>query len=165
MQFKLVLIGGCRNAEDEERVRDLKNLSSHLAVDANVEFKVNLGFEELLREMGSGLIGLHTMWNEHFGIAVVEMLASGLITLAHRSGGPLMDIVVEEEANRNGFLAVGEQEYADAIADIVYRRSEANRRALRDRATASAARFGEKEFETGWIRATEALVRQATEGR
>ena len=37
--------------------------------------------------------------------AVVEMMAAGLVTLAHRSGGPLMDIVVETEQNRNGFLA------------------------------------------------------------
>ena len=33
------------------------------------------------------------------------MMAAGLVTLAHRSGGPLMDIVVETEQNRNGFLA------------------------------------------------------------
>jgi alpha-1,2-mannosyltransferase len=89
------------------------------------------------------------------------MLASGLITLAHRSGGPLMDILVETEANRNGFLAVGEQEYADAILSIIDDHSEEGREAIRDRAKASVGRFGEKEFETGWIRATEALVLQA----
>jgi hypothetical protein len=33
------------------------------------------------------------------------MMAAGMVTLAHRSGGPLMDIVVEEESSRNGFLA------------------------------------------------------------
>ena len=47
------------------------------------------------------------------------MMAAGLITLAHRSGGPLMDIVVETERNRNGFLAVTEQEYAEDILRIV----------------------------------------------
>jgi hypothetical protein len=41
--------------------------------------------------------------------AVVEMMAAGLVTLAHRSGGPLMDIVVEEESSRNGFLASHDQ--------------------------------------------------------
>jgi glycogen synthase len=34
------------------------------------------------------------MWNEHFGISIVEMMAAGLIVVAHKSGGPLMDIVV-----------------------------------------------------------------------
>jgi hypothetical protein len=41
--------------------------------------------------------------------AVVEMMAAGLVTLAHRSGGPMMDIVVEEESSRNGFLASHDQ--------------------------------------------------------
>ena len=45
---------------------------------------MNLGFPELLAELGSALIGLHTMWNEHFGIGIVEMMAAGLITVAHR---------------------------------------------------------------------------------
>jgi alpha-1,2-mannosyltransferase len=45
------------------------------------------------------------MWNEHFGISVVEMMAAGLITIAHRSGGPAMDIVVPHEGVETGFLA------------------------------------------------------------
>lgn len=63
-----MLIGGVRNAEDESRVKDLVDLSRHLSIEENVEFKVNLGFEELKQQMGEALIGLHTMWNEHFGI-------------------------------------------------------------------------------------------------
>ena len=39
-KMKLVLIGGCRNAEDEKRVRDLKDLCGHMSVEDNVEFKV-----------------------------------------------------------------------------------------------------------------------------
>jgi hypothetical protein len=30
-------------------------------------------------------LGIHTMWNEHFGIGIVEMMAAGLLTIAHRS--------------------------------------------------------------------------------
>lgn len=45
--------------------------------------------------MGRAKVGLHTMWNEHFGIGVVEYMAAGLIPVAHKSGGPLMDIVTE----------------------------------------------------------------------
>jgi len=33
------------------------------------------------------------MWNEHFGISIVEMMAAGLVVVAHKSGGPLMDII------------------------------------------------------------------------
>lgn len=33
--------------------------------------------------------GLHMMRNEHFGMAVAEMAAAGLLVLAHRSAGPM----------------------------------------------------------------------------
>lgn len=36
----LVLCGSCRNAEDKVRVKDLKDLSKHLSLENNVEFKV-----------------------------------------------------------------------------------------------------------------------------
>lgn len=41
------------------------------------------------------------MWNEHFGIAVVEYMASGLIPIVHASAGPLLDIVTPWDANGN----------------------------------------------------------------
>lgn len=66
--LKLVLIGGCRNQEDEDRVLMLRGLCQELGVSDKVEFKLNVSFEELKREMGEATIGLHTMWNEHFGI-------------------------------------------------------------------------------------------------
>lgn len=39
------------------------------------------------------LIGIHTMEAEHFGISVVEMLAGGLVVVAHNSAGPKEDII------------------------------------------------------------------------
>ncbi len=91
-KVRLVLAGGARNSEDEGRVTDLRNLCKHLAVEDNVEFKarqrpippknfflskirqnsnsnqVNVPFSDLKREMGRAAAGIHTMWNEHFGI-------------------------------------------------------------------------------------------------
>jgi len=155
--IRLVLIGGCRNAEDESRVRDLKDLCRHLSVDGNVEFKVNLNFQDLKREISRAKVGIHTMWNEHFGIAVVEMMASGLVTLAHRSGGPLMDIVTETSEGRTGFLAVHDDEYAESLLEIL-ESSDEFINALRSRAKDSVQRFSEKEFEISWLRATETVV-------
>jgi alpha-1,2-mannosyltransferase len=60
-------------------------------------------------------------------------MAAGLIMVAHRSGGPLMDIVVESEGSRNGFLAADETEYAQAIATIL-RLSPHERKIIRDAA-------------------------------
>lgn len=39
------------------------------------------------------MFALHTMIDEHFGIAIVELMAAGLITIAHNSGGPGLDII------------------------------------------------------------------------
>ena len=132
---KLVIIGGCRGQDDWKLLQDLKDLSKHFSVEDNVEFLPNLPFIELLSQFGKATIGIHTMWNEHFGIGlsgficlvlyiifysgIVEMMAAGLMTIAHRSGGPLMDIVMEDPGARNGFLAITAQEYAAHIAFII----------------------------------------------
>lgn len=65
---KLVLIGGCRHEDDENRVLMLRGLCQELGVANRVEFKLNISFEELKKEITHATIGLHTMWNEHFGI-------------------------------------------------------------------------------------------------
>ena len=56
-------------------------------------------------------VGVHTMRNEHFGIAVVELMASGIITIAHKSAGPLEDIIGRCD-REIGYLAKDEHEYA-----------------------------------------------------
>ena len=67
-RYKLVLIGSCRNSDDSERVEKLKKLCEDLGVQDSVEFQLNISFADLKSALGSALIGLHTMWNEHFGI-------------------------------------------------------------------------------------------------
>ena len=84
----MVLIGSCRNSEDEARVKDMQDVAKHLSLEQNVEFKLNISYSELVSELQRGMIGLHAMWNEHFGISVVECMAAGLIMIAHDSGGP-----------------------------------------------------------------------------
>jgi len=53
---------------------------------------------------------MHTMHEEHFGIAIVELMSSGIITVAHDSAGPKSDIIggAPEKA---GYLANGEDQY------------------------------------------------------
>lgn len=67
-KIKLVLIGSCRNIEDKCRVTHLKYVASQMNLEQNLEFLQNISFEELIEEMSRGTIGIHTMWNEHFGI-------------------------------------------------------------------------------------------------
>jgi alpha-1,2-mannosyltransferase len=120
----LVLAGAVRHAADQDRLDALTHLAATLLagpdgsrgdVDA-VRFAPNLSMAELHAAMGSASVGLHTMWNEHFGIGVVEMLAAGLAVIAHNSGGPALDII---EGGHTGMLASTEEEYADAMAQLL----------------------------------------------
>ena len=77
------------------------------------------------------------------------MMAAGLITIAHNSGGPKSDILLQsgKDTQRTGYLARTEEEYADTMYDIL--RSSPNcseNIALRKRARNSAQRFSDEVF-------------------
>ncbi|ODQ79809.1 glycosyltransferase family 4 protein, partial [Babjeviella inositovora NRRL Y-12698] len=91
---KLVLLGSTRGAEDEQLVRELRAQAETLAITSHVQLVVNAPYLEMVAWLRRSKYGLNAMWNEHFGIAVVEYLASGCIPLVHASAGPLADIVV-----------------------------------------------------------------------
>lgn len=65
-------------------------------------FKTNLPIDDVVQIMSQAKVGIHTMKNEHFGIAIVEMMAAGIITIAHESGGPLRDII--QKGKQRGYL-------------------------------------------------------------
>ena len=46
-------------------------------------------------------------------------MAAGLVVVAHRSGGPLCDIVETAAPARSGFLAQQPDEYARAILEVI----------------------------------------------
>ncbi|XP_047457234.1 GDP-Man:Man(3)GlcNAc(2)-PP-Dol alpha-1,2-mannosyltransferase-like [Mugil cephalus] len=155
--LRLVLIGGCRNQEDEERVLMLRGLCQELGVSDRVDFKLNIPFEELKRELVNATIGLHTMWNEHFGIGVVECMAAGTIVLAHKSGGPKLDIVVPYEGRQTGFLADSEDSYA-AVMETILELSPSARLEIRRNARESVERFSDQEFEASFLAAMESVM-------
>ncbi|KAM0733811.1 GDP-Man:Man(3)GlcNAc(2)-PP-Dol alpha-1,2-mannosyltransferase [Formica fusca] len=161
-RVKLICIGSCRDAEDEARVKDMQDLAKHLAIDENVEFKLNISFSELVSELQRGTIGLHTMWNEHFGISIVECMAAGLIMVAHASGGPKADIIETQEGSVTGFLAEDEGEYAKILAYIIHMHQD-ERNAIRVAARSSVNRFSCQHFEKEFLRAIEPFFREKRE--
>lgn len=161
-RIRLVLIGSCRNFEDEVRMKDMQDLSKHFALDENVEFKLNVPYSELLLELQRATIGLHTMWNEHFGISVVECMAAGLIVVAHASGGPKADIIETQPGSQNGFLATEAEEYAKIMAHIINMDPE-ERNAIKLVARASVNRFSGEVFEREFLRTIEPFFRQKQE--
>lgn len=88
------------------------------------------------------------MWNEHFGIAIVESMAAGLIMVAHNSGGPKSDIVLEsnhDPTKRTGYLATTADEYANRIHEILSMKSH-DAAVIRQNARVSAQRFSDEVF-------------------
>ncbi|KAL5415921.1 asparagine-linked glycosylation protein [Paraphaeosphaeria minitans] len=91
---KLVLIGSVRDAGDEKRVYGLRIEARELGVKDDVEFVCDAPWPQMLEWMRKASVGVNGMWNEHFGIGVVEYQAAGLISVVNNSGGPKLDIVV-----------------------------------------------------------------------
>lgn len=134
---ELVIIGSTRNQEDESLQRSLEARAKELGLSNRVRFVVNASFKVLMEWMALGHVGLHSMWNEHFGISVVESMASGLVMIAHDSAGPRGDIVVpalragdlQESAKVSkskaspaahaGYLATTPEEYAVCLQDAL----------------------------------------------
>jgi len=155
---RLVLAGAVRHAADQARLDQLKSLAAKLLMqDADaVTFAPNLPYPELQQLLGRAKVGLHTMWNEHFGIGVVEMLAAGVVCIAHNSGGPALDII---DDRRTGRLATTEQEYADAMADLLLRPgAEDQCKKMAAAGRASVSRFSEEAFADGMVEAMRPIV-------
>ena len=153
---RLVLVGGCRNEEDQMRVDELKNLSSSLNLDDKIIWKLNAPFRELLNCVRDGVIGLHTMWNEHFGICIVECMAGGLIMVANDSGGPKLDILKDYEGERTGYLASDVDSYSRAFRNIL-RKSDSEIQQIQERARSYVSTFSDEKFETKFLDCCECL--------
>lgn len=115
---RLVMMGSCRNQEDEGRIEGLKKLAKELDLQDRVEFIVNAPYATILEQLSQASIGLSTMVDEHFGINVVEFMAAGLITLSHASAGPLLDIAVPVDGKPTGFHATNVESFAEECSKI-----------------------------------------------
>lgn len=88
--YKLTLIGNA-NAGDEAYVRKVKEC----AKGKNITIKVNPDFDVVKSELGKAKYLWHAngygrtdpSQTEHFGIIVLEAIASGAIPIVHKSGG------------------------------------------------------------------------------
>ena len=152
---KMVIAGAARHADDRVVLDALRAKAATLGLD-DVEFLVGAPRDVILARLASASIGLHTMRLEHFGIAVVEFMAAGLVPVAHASGGPLLDIV--GETGERGFVARDAEEYAAKLASLLSM-DAARRRALGDRARAFVVdRFSDERFGRTFVAALVAAM-------
>lgn len=145
---ELTLYGGCRDGADKKRVDYLADLICRLDLGSRVRIVVNASFEQLLDGVRQADVALHSMSNEHFGIVLLEFMAAGLITLAHDSGGPKMDIIENET---DGFLCKDVNEFSDRLTHVS-KMSYDERQSMRRRATKKADKFGVDVFEMNLLK-------------
>jgi alpha-1,2-mannosyltransferase len=100
----LILIGSVRDDSDAKRVYQLRLLANELGVKNSVKFHLDAPWSEVLDWLRKASVGVNGMWNEHFGIGVVEYQAAGLISVVHDSAGPKFDIVVPIDGQPTGTL-------------------------------------------------------------
>jgi glycosyltransferase involved in cell wall biosynthesis len=87
--YEFVSVGGLIDAEKTWFNKFQENLP------INYSLKTNLPGPELLNILHDSRIYVHLMEGEHFGIAPVEGLASGCVTIVHNSGG-MQEFIPEE---------------------------------------------------------------------
>ncbi|KAL9058536.1 MAG: hypothetical protein Q9162_001691 [Coniocarpon cinnabarinum] len=160
----LTLIGSVRDSTDETYIYSLRLLAHELHITHAVTFLLNASWPSILDQLRTATIGLNAMWNEHFGIGVVEYQAAGLISVVNDSGGPKLDIAkpMHEDGDGGtgltGFHASDEKGYADALEKALTLPEEEKLR-MRMRARRSAKGFGERPFEERWLRSLSELVK------
>ena len=155
--IRLVLIGSCRHEEDQQRVEKLKSEAERLGISSQVDFLLNVSYGELQKELGRAVASLHTMWNEHFGISVVECMAAGCVMVAHDSAGPAMDIVVDWEGKRTGYLAQSTAQFVSCLSEAVQLPEQERLEMVGAARESVQRRFSVQVFENSFVKATESL--------
>ncbi|KAF3896273.1 putative alpha-mannosyltransferase [Trichophyton interdigitale] len=156
---QLILIGSVRHqTSDETHIYNLRLLAHELRIRDNTTFLCDANWPTVIENLRKASIGVNAMWNEHFGIGVVEYQAAGLISVVHNSGGPKRDIVVDlDDEGATGFHATTEVEFAAAF-EAALALPESEKLAMRLRARKSAQRFSGEQFEKKWLCEMEKLV-------
>lgn len=104
---KLVLLGSCRTPDDTFTLESLQKYVKDSELQDYVEFIVGSPFETVKMVLGESKFGINAMWNEHFGICVVEYISAGLIPIVHASAGPLLDITNVDGASNSWVNELG----------------------------------------------------------
>jgi Glycosyltransferase len=86
------IISGSTGPGSERIIEALKARKEQLGL-TNIEFKPNMPRQELREQLGEAMFYLHPEFTEHFGIAVIEAMAAGVVPIVYRDGGAWHDVV------------------------------------------------------------------------
>jgi alpha-1,2-mannosyltransferase len=113
------MVGATRGKDDEAIVHRLKEMADELGILDSVKFAINRSRTEVIEIFKQASIALHTMKYEHFGISIVEMMAAGIVTIAHESAGPKLDIIKVNQEKPVGYLAKNLEDYISILHDCM----------------------------------------------
>lgn len=111
LDAKLFMVGTVRGDADQKIVDELKSSARDMGIQDRVEILTNQPRDKLVEIFSKSKVAMHTMKDEHFGIAVVELMSSGIVTVAHDSAGPKRDII-GSSATKVGYLAKSADQYS-----------------------------------------------------
>lgn len=191
---RLVLIGSVRNEKDKEMIFKLRAMCKELDLteETDVQFVLDAPWSTVTEKLSKGTIGVNAMWNEHFGMVVVEYMAAGLIPVVHNSGGPKLDIVIpyienadkeakplptgfkfksKEDPPENYETSGDENENTKTLSEALlqaYTLPEDVKIGYRKRARKSSTRFSDETFANSWklkLQDFEVLVKRKQQER
>eukprot|EP00028_Trichosphaerium_sp_Am-I-7-wt_P000179 CAMPEP_0168528578 /NCGR_PEP_ID=MMETSP0405-20121227/13341_1 /TAXON_ID=498012 /ORGANISM="Trichosphaerium sp, Strain Am-I-7 wt" /LENGTH=171 /DNA_ID=CAMNT_0008552027 /DNA_START=462 /DNA_END=977 /DNA_ORIENTATION=+ len=115
---KLAMIGGLRvnNSSDAVLLDSLRTMIKDKGLENNVEIMLNVTDTQKMACIGQASVAIHTMVDEHFGISPVELMAGGAVVVAHNSGGPKKDIVLD---GVTGYLCKTADEYCQKVCTLL----------------------------------------------
>jgi len=151
-RVKFYVVGSVGGVGSKEYYQKIVQLLRELDV-SNVRLFANLPHEEKLRLIGRCKVLLHLMPFEHFGIAIVEGLASGCVPVVHKSGGQWTD-VVERGKYGIGYDKLSPSEIAEAITRALSMWSPRLAKVL----ASSANRFSDERFRREVLYITERYI-------
>lgn len=88
----LEIVGSITSANSPYLTK-LRGLVRELNLNGRVNIQLNATFDAVRQTLGKSKVYVHTKHYEHFGMTVVEAMASGCVPVVHRSGGPYLDII------------------------------------------------------------------------
>jgi glycosyltransferase involved in cell wall biosynthesis len=138
-EARFVILGSMQSSSYYARLmRRIRMLN----LEGRVKILINAPEELKTEILKKAKIYLHPPKYEHFGIAVVEAMAAGLLPVIHRSGGPWTDIV---EFGNYGF-GFSSLEEAEHIIQSLTHLSEVELRTIRKRVAERVKTFSYESF-------------------
>lgn len=141
--LQLHIIGGVRNEEDKTIFEQVQKFIDSQGLQNRVKLIPNAPMKVVQDEFAMAKIGMHTMMDEHFGISIIEMMAAGLIVVAHNSGGAAFDII-KNNSTKVGRLASNPEQYVNELKSLLDNYEEFKE--IGDNAKVKAREFSEEAF-------------------